>query len=73
MLRDYQQDMYEQIRDALKHRLNPCAVLPCRSGKSWIMLKICDEADKKGKKVLILAHRRLLLSQHGKLIKNARL
>ena len=73
MLRDYQQDMYDQIKDALRHRMNPCAVLPCRSGKSWIMLKICDDADLKGKKVLILAHRRLLLSQHGKLIKNARL
>ena len=73
MLRDYQLDMYNRIRDALKHRKNPCAVLPCRSGKSWIIKKICTDAETKGSKVLVLAHRRLLLTQHGKLIKNARL
>lgn len=73
MLRDYQQDMYLKIREALRHGLNPCAVLPCRSGKSWIILQICNDAERKGSNVLVLAHRRLLLSQHGELIKNARL
>lgn len=54
-------------------RQNPCAVLPCRSGKSYIMLAICDAAERRGSNVLILAHRRILLRQHGRLIKNARL
>jgi len=73
MLRDYQQDIYNQIRTALVGRKGVCAVLPCRSGKSYIMKEIVDKACAKGSNVLILAHRRLLLSQHAKIIGNARL
>ncbi len=73
MLRDYQQITYNRIRDALKHRLNPCAVEPCRSGKSYVMKEICENAALKGSKVLILAHRRLLLRQHARIIENCRL
>ena len=65
--------MYDKIREALKHKQNPCAVLPCRSGKSYIMKEIVEKACLRGNKVLILAHRRLLLSQHSEIIKNARL
>ena len=46
--------------------------ITCRSGKSYIIKEICDNAEKKGSKVLIFAHHRILLNQHGKLIKNAR-
>lgn len=73
MLRDYQIEIYNQIRDALRKHMNPCAVLPCRAGKTYIMEEICDNAHQKGSHVLILAHRRLLLKQHAKIIKNARL
>lgn len=72
-LRDYQQDMYNKIRDELKTHQGVCGVLPCRAGKSWIMKKIVENACLKGSKVLILAHRRLLLAQHAKIIENARL
>ena len=72
-LRDYQQDMYDKIREALKTNQGVCGVLPCRSGKSWIMKKIVENACLRGSKVLILAHRRLLLAQHAKIIENARL
>lgn len=72
MLRDYQQKSYDEIRQALKQRKNPCAVDPCRSGKSFVIKQICDDAEKKDSHVLILTHRRLLLRQHMKLIKNAR-
>lgn len=72
-LRDYQQDIYNKIRQELKIHKGVCAVLPCRSGKSWIMKEITEKACLKGSKVLILAHRRLLLSQHKKIIENARL
>lgn len=72
-LRDYQQDMYDRIREALKTHIGVCGVLPCRAGKSWIMKKIVENACLKGSKVLILAHRRLLLAQHAKIIENARL
>lgn len=73
MLRDYQQVSYNRIREALKHGLNPCAVDPCRSGKSYVIREICENACKRGSHVLVLAHRRLLLTQHSKIIKNARL
>lgn len=73
MLRDYQLEIYNKIRLALSYKKNPCAVLPCRSGKSYIMEEICENAHKKGSSVLVLAHRRILLRQHAKIIKNARL
>lgn len=73
MLRDYQIEMYNKIRYELCRHQGVCAVLPCRSGKSYIMKEIVEKACAKGSKVLILAHRRLLLSQHSEIIKNARL
>lgn len=73
MLRDYQQIIYDEIRNALRYNNGVCCVLPCRSGKSYIMKEIVEKACLKGSKVLILAHRRLLLNQHSQLINNARL
>lgn len=73
MLRDYQQEMYDKIKQELRTNQGVCAVLPCRSGKSYIMKEIVENACLKGNKVLILAHRRLLLAQHSKIIENARL
>ena len=65
MLRDYQQEMYDKARMTLMKCQGVCVVLPCRAGKSYIMKEIVDSAYRRGKKVLILAHRRLLLRQHG--------
>lgn len=73
MLRDYQLEVYNRIRQEIALGYNPCAVLPCRSGKSYIIKEICDKAALKGSNVLVLAHRRLLLNQHSELINNARL
>jgi len=73
MLRDYQQDMYDKIVEALKTHQGVCGVLPCRAGKTYIMDEICEQTHKRGGNVLILAHRRLLLSQHKKIIENARI
>ena len=73
MLRDYQQDIYNKIREELTKHDGVCAVLPCRSGKSYIMKEIVDNACKKGNNVLILAHRNLLIAQHKKLIGNCRI
>lgn len=72
-LRDYQQEAYDAIRNYMRQGKNPCVVLPCRSGKSYIMKEICDNAYKKGSNTLVLAHRRLLLKQHARLLKTARL
>lgn len=72
MLRGYQIKALNDIRECMRHHLNPCCVLPCRSGKSYIMSAIVDGATLKGKSVLILAHRRLLLHQHSNIIGGAR-
>ena len=68
MLRDYQKDIYDKIRYNLVNHNGVIAVLPCRSGKSYIMEAICDAARKKNSQVLILAHRNILLEQHRELI-----
>ena len=68
MLRDYQQEIYDEIRRELRTNNGVCAVLPCRSGKSYIMLEIVKSAYEKNNNVLILAHRQLLLKQHRELI-----
>lgn len=73
MLRDYQLDVYKKIRKELVLVNGVCAVLPCRSGKTYIIKRICDDAEKKGSKVLVLAHRHLLINQHKKAIQNCRI
>lgn len=70
-LRDYQQELYDKIKLAFKNGYkNPLAVLPCRSGKSYIMKVITQAANQKGNKVLILAHRNQLLNQHRELFED---
>ena len=65
-LRDYQQSVFN---DSTKAFLNGakgiCCVLPCRSGKSYIMARMIDGA--KGN-VLVLAHRHTLINQHKELL-----
>ena len=72
MLREYQQRIYDAIYKELHVCQGVCAVLPCRAGKTYIMKEICEKAALKGSKVLILAHRKLLLRQHAKIIENVR-
>ena len=63
-LRDYQQYVYDKIKEEFRNGAKGvCAVLPCRSGKSYIMAAITDSGCKKGSHVLILAHRNSLLNQ----------
>jgi len=73
MLYDYQIEMLNKIKIELKTHNGVCCVLPCRSGKSYIMAEICNIAESENKKVLILAHRNILIEQHKKLIKNCRI
>lgn len=70
-LRNYQLDIYNKIRQAFKDGYkNPLAVLPCRSGKSYIMKAITESANKKRHNVLILAHRNSLINQHKELFED---
>lgn len=70
-LRDYQQDIYDRTRQAFKKGYkNPLLVLPCRSGKSYVMKAITESANQKGNHVLILAHRNSLINQHKELFED---
>ena len=65
-LRPYQQDVYDRARTAFATGAKGvCCVLPCRSGKSYIMAKMIENA--KGN-VLVLAHRNHLIKQHIELL-----
>ena len=66
MLRDYQQDIFNQSIQAFKDGARGiCCVLPCRSGKSYIMARMIKGA--RGN-VLVLAHRHTLIKQHKELL-----
>ncbi len=65
-LRPYQQDIYDKARNAFASGAKGvCCVLPCRSGKSYIMAKMIENA--RGP-VLVLAHRNHLIEQHKELL-----
>lgn len=74
LLRDYQEDIYNKIKQCFREGAKGvCAVLPCRSGKSYVMAKIAQNADKKNSHVLILAHRNSLIEQHKELFEELKL
>ena len=67
-LRDYQQSVFDYSTKAfLNGAKGICCVLPCRSGKSYIMARMI-----KGTKgnVLVLAHRNTLIAQHKELLRD---
>lgn len=64
-LRDYQRSVFLSVHKSVMQGHNPCVVLPCRSGKSYIIAKICERT--KGE-VLIMAHRIELLKQLSELL-----
>ena len=68
MLRQYQQDIFDKSIQAFRNgSKGVCCVLPCRSGKSYIMARMIKGA--KGN-VLVLAHRHTLINQHKELLKS---
>ena len=68
MLRDYQEDIFQKSIGAFKGGAKGiCCVLPCRSGKSYIMARMIRGA--RGN-VLVLAHRHTLIKQHKELLEN---
>ena len=65
-LRGYQQQVFDNsIKAFANGSKGVCCVLPCRSGKSYIMARMIQGA--KGN-VLVLAHRHTLISQHKELL-----
>ena len=72
-LRDYQERAYNQIKKALATNTGVCDVEPCGSGESYLIRQIVEDACLDNKKVLVLAHRHLLINQHKKIIQNCRI
>ena len=67
-LRDYQQEIFDKASKAfLGGAKGVCLVLPCRSGKSYVMARMI--LGSKGN-VLVLAHRHTLINQHKELLEN---
>ena len=67
-LRPYQKDIFDKSIQAFKDGAKGiCCVLPCRSGKSFIMARMIKGA--KGN-VLVLAHRHTLINQHKELLES---
>ena len=65
-LRNYQQQVFDNsIKAFANGSKGVCCVLPCRSGKSFVMARMIQGA--KGN-VLVLAHRHTLISQHKELL-----
>ena len=62
-LRSYQELAIAQLRDALAGVSRALLVMPTGSGKTVVFSEICRLANDKGKKVLILVHRRELVTQ----------
>lgn len=67
MLRDYQQNAFDDIKTFLRFRTgNGIAVLPCGSGKSHLIAAVAEwVAGHKDCRVLILANRKELLQQNA--------
>lgn len=67
-LRPYQNEIFDKATNAFRNgSKGVCCVLPCRSGKSFIMARMIKGA--KGN-VLVLAHRHTLINQHKELLKS---
>lgn len=68
MLRDYQQTVYRKTVEAFRQGFKrPLVVLPCGGGKSYLFAEMARNTHGE---VLILTHRRELLSQHNDLLNN---
>ena len=67
-LRPYQKDIFDKSIEAFRNgSKGVCCVLPCRSGKSFVMARMIKGA--KGN-VLVLAHRHTLINQHKELLES---
>lgn len=71
ILRDYQQQAADEIRAAFARACRaPLLVSPTGSGKTVLFSYIADQAAAKGKRVLILVHRRELLRQSSRTLES---
>lgn len=68
---DYQNDLMGEVYGSLlKKNKRIVVVAPCRSGKTVIFAKICQSAEAKGNRTLILTHRNHLVEQDTQTLRN---
>jgi superfamily II DNA or RNA helicase len=60
---DYQLDAVEQIEAAIAAGQSPLYVAPTGSGKTVVAAEVIERAEKAGKRLLVLTHRREILRQ----------
>ena len=70
-LRSYQLQAIASVRIAVMQASKALLVMPTGSGKTVVFSEICRLANDKGKKVLILVHRRELVTQASDKLKKA--
>ena len=69
-LRDYQQDLFDRIHGAVKRGVrNPLIVSATGSGKTALFCYLSHRSSQAGKRVLILVHRRELVTQTSATLK----
>jgi DNA repair protein RadD len=62
-LREYQREVYNELRAALPRYRRVCAVMPTGAGKSVVIGAIVKSATERNNRVLLLAHRAELIDQ----------
>jgi superfamily II DNA or RNA helicase len=66
-LRDYQQELFEKIYQCFQRGVrNPLVVAPTGAGKTVLFSYIANRASQGGKRVIILVHRKELVTQTSK-------
>lgn len=71
-LYDYQKSLYDKSLESFKNgNRRVLVVAPCGAGKSYLFLKMCESSASRGKKVLVLVHRKELAEQHRQLFTSA--
>ncbi|MEO1020859.1 MAG: DEAD/DEAH box helicase, partial [Pseudomonadota bacterium] len=68
VLRDYQQDAFDQLRQSFRSHRRTVYVLPTGGGKTKVFASIIAAAVNKGSRVLVLAHRKKLVEQAAEAI-----
>ena len=68
-LRDYQQAAVDSTLNWLRYKGTPAiVVIPTGGGKSWCIKALLERFQDEGKRALLLAHRKELLTQTGNLL-----
>ena len=62
-LRDYQQELYTNTRNALIKNKSVCMQLPTGAGKTPVMAAMCESVYKKGRRAWVVVNREELITQ----------